>query len=542
MDRLRRSRRRTAQFASTNSIDARKEVFGGVDVELLATERITTEHNCVPRDVTAVGDVILFGYNVHFGLKTERNVGDVFSAYTLSEGVFHRAPLDVLGSPEFERDFREIFRYYKDAVFSKFGRRGPYLYMLFQIGRDAKDIKAFKWAVDHGKLTYIDNRSEHEFRFPSQHDFEWMRTTRDDHRGGRHPHVSIEDRVFVETVGGDLTIKIENNTDSGEGVYAEPVDHPDQTLDDAEISYASFGHLILLKVKPYQEAANRYLIFNEKLQTAQRLDAIAQACVFLPEDHGLIFADGYYLHTGECKTFGTGAERMLFEERIASPNGEDYLYVFYNRADGAYQLLRYNMIEQRIDAPIACHGYLLLSDGASGLFPHAGRTEQAPRYTGVAYAVSRGRRPDAGRRRRFLSVQSREPGSRPRHGRMPRVAPTHRPRRSLRRPVRRSGENFDRRYRLLLLARSGRDISTPANRCLEFAPRRRRPLRNSTKSDGCKKRPSVAPSRCSKTWKRPYAKSDSDALRMSTIMYSCWRGCGRCGARSSRLARCVTSI
>jgi hypothetical protein len=38
---------------------------------------------------------------------------------------------------------------------------------------------------------------------------------------GRHPHVSIEDKVFVETVGGDLTIKIEDNTDDGPASIAK---------------------------------------------------------------------------------------------------------------------------------------------------------------------------------------------------------------------------------------------------------------------------------------------------------------------------------
>ncbi len=83
-----------------------------------------------------------------------------------------------------------------------------------------------------------------------------------------HPHISIEDRVFVETVGGDLTIKVENNTDSGEGIYAEPVDNADQTLDDAEIHYAIVGNLVLMKIRPYQEQKYRYLVFNGKIQTS----------------------------------------------------------------------------------------------------------------------------------------------------------------------------------------------------------------------------------------------------------------------------------
>ena len=63
----------------------------------------------------------------------------------------------------------------------------------------------------------------------------------------------LKTESFVETVGGDLTIKIEDNTEDGTGVYSEPVRNADQVLDDAEIFYAIVGNLILLKIKPYQE-------------------------------------------------------------------------------------------------------------------------------------------------------------------------------------------------------------------------------------------------------------------------------------------------
>ena len=64
--------------------------------------------------------------------------------------------------------------------------------------------------------------------------------------------------------GGDLTIKVEDNTTTGEGIYAEPVDDQYQKVDDAEIAYAIVGHLILLKIRPYKETVARYFIFNEK--------------------------------------------------------------------------------------------------------------------------------------------------------------------------------------------------------------------------------------------------------------------------------------
>ncbi len=49
---------------------------------------------------------------------------------------------------------------------------------------------------------------------------------RDDHVSGQHPHVNIKDLVFVETVGGDLTIKVENTTKDGLGLYREPSTTP----------------------------------------------------------------------------------------------------------------------------------------------------------------------------------------------------------------------------------------------------------------------------------------------------------------------------
>ncbi|MEZ6056148.1 MAG: DNA repair ATPase [Planctomycetaceae bacterium] len=351
----------------------RKHVFGSIDLKLLTTERITTEHNCIPRDMVSIGSRFLFGYNVHFGLKAERNVNDVFACYEFDAAAQRLQPtgLDLLGNAQFQKDFQDVYRYYKNATFAKFFSRGPHLYMVFQVGKSTSDIKSFKWAIEGDTLRYLDNRSDHEVKFPSQHEFEWKRTTRDMYHFGTHPHVSIEDRIFVETVGGDLTIKVENNTDSGEGIYAEPVDNADQTLDDGDIQYAIVGHVILLKIRPYQERDYRYIVFNEKLKRAQRIDSLKDACVLLPDDHGLIFSNGYYLQTGEAKTFDTAIQGLIFERRVVAPNGEDTLYVFYQPETGAYVLLGYNLIAQRVDTPVICHGFTMFRAGEMLLFKGA---------------------------------------------------------------------------------------------------------------------------------------------------------------------------
>ncbi|MCA8829502.1 DNA repair ATPase [Hymenobacter pini] len=341
----------------------RKQVFGAVDTRLIGTGRITTENNCVPWDMVPVGQRFIFGYNVTLGLKAEPDLADVFGVYEYTEHDFRPLGLELLQNPQFLEEFRNLYRYYKNTQFVKFAVLGTHLFMVFRVGKSASDVKTFKWLLQGDTLTYLDNRSDHEYTFPPQHEFQWKRATRDMQRGGKHPHISIEDKVFVETIGGDLTIKVEDNTSTGQGILSEPVDDKDQTLDDSEIYFAVVGNLILLKIRPYQEQQYRYFIFNFKLKTAQRLDALADACVLLPDGQGLIFPHGFYLQTGDNKLFDNGLREMLFEKRVVSPNGEDFLYVFYNKDQGTYLLLSYNRIAQRVDNPIVCHGYALFENG-----------------------------------------------------------------------------------------------------------------------------------------------------------------------------------
>lgn len=371
----------------------RSEVFGNIPTSLLATQRVTTDHNCVPRDLIALGKRFLFGYNVQFGLKTETHLEDVLACYRLDDLQFHAEPLEpLLGDSRFLGDFADLYRFYRQTTFSRFYASGPFVYFVFQVGQTKADIKAFKWRHVGERFEYIDNRSEHEVVAPPQHEFTWKRTTRDQHRYGRHPHISIDDRLFVETVGGDLTIKIENNTESGEGIYAEPVESADQTLDDAEIHYAILGNLFLLKIRPYQESRFRFLVFNSKLNTVIRMDEIEHACVMLPDDQGIIFPGGYYLQTGEYKRFDHGLDQMRFERMLPASNGEDYLYLFYQRESGTYIQLRYNLIRQTVDTPLITSGQAFFPDGEMVAFKaheepqkhHAVQIWQTP-FTGPNY-------------------------------------------------------------------------------------------------------------------------------------------------------------
>ncbi len=351
----------------------RQATFGSTELAILGNERVRTENHCIPCDIVQVSGALLFGYNVHLGLKRKVVPSDVFSLRTFdvtaSEGsAFHGVVDDrrstFLVDRTFEREFEELYQYYKDARLIQLRVTETKLLAVFQTGATPRDVKVLRWAVDSdGSVTYLDNRGERDHVFPPTHDFDWTPTTRADHVSGRHPHVNVLDTVFVETVGGDLTIKVEDDTNDGRGIFSEPVDDPNQSLDDAQIAYARLGQLILLRVLPFSETTERYLVYNANTRSVVRVDAIGQSCVQLPEDHGILFPGGIYLRTGEFKVFDDKPSDLEYVRSIEAPNGEDLLYVFHRRRDGLYVLYPYNVVRKEITNPVACHGYSLFDDG-----------------------------------------------------------------------------------------------------------------------------------------------------------------------------------
>jgi hypothetical protein len=353
--------------------------FGRSDQTLVLRTRARTENNAVARDLVRIGDLLLFGYNVFIGLRKETTVGDVFGLYRLvSPGEAGQGadsdelqPVPLAGSfledARFASDFRELYAYYKQATLLQLRVTQDKLLAAFQIGQQVTDVRVFRWAIERdGRISYIDNRGERDIALPASHDFEWTVATREDHVGGKHPHINVLDTVFVETLGGDLTIKIENNTETGLGIYSEPVEDRSQSLTDAEIAWAKLGMLILLRVKPYREQVTRYLVFNIRTQQVERIDAIGGSCVQLPEDHGIIFPGGYYLQSGEHKRFDLPAEmveNLRFKRMLRSPNGEDVAYIFYDPKPGRYALFNYNLIDKKLATPIIANGYARFADG-----------------------------------------------------------------------------------------------------------------------------------------------------------------------------------
>jgi hypothetical protein len=371
----------------TDRLNAQREdLFGGVEMTVVGQERIHTENNCIPQDIVTVGGRLLFGYNVKIGLKTKTEVDDVFSlhAFDKTDDGFKLETLaldpsgensedNFLGDAKFVKDFDELYNYYKDARLRQLTKLDSRLLAIFQIGSTLEDRRVLRWGLDAVEnIEYIDNAGDRDLKPPATHDFKWQAITREDHVKGKHPHISILDEVFVETVGGDLTIKIEDNTEDGKGIYAEPVEDLHQSLGDGEFFYAKIGNLIVIKILPYREDQWRYFVFNTLTQKVERLDAIGQSCIRLPEDQGIVFPGGFVLSNGQSKRFDATVDGLRIHSVNKSANGEDVLYVFYRPKDGSYLLLAYNVIRKDVQNPINCHGYSLFDDGTMIVFRFMG--------------------------------------------------------------------------------------------------------------------------------------------------------------------------
>ncbi|MEU3948579.1 DNA repair ATPase [Streptomyces sp. NPDC029526] len=343
----------------------RIEEFGSAGLSLTGTERLRTERTSVPRDLVAVGDALLFGYEARPRPENETAVGDVLA---LHDRDLNRLPDDavpgLLDDPAFVREFAALHRYYRQARLLRLRRVDGTLLAVFQTGEKADDIRVLRWSVtEDGRTAFLDARGDRDHARTPAPDIEWTRTTREDHVLGRHPHVSVLGEVFVDTLGGTLTVKTANDTDSPDGIHSEPVDEPLQSLADAEIAHARVGALVLLRVLPYKETAHRHLVFNTLTRTVVRLDGIGRGCRRLPGDQGIVFPGGYCLAAGPHKTYDLDTTGTDFEREVRSPNGEDVLYAFHAPARGRALLLSYNVIREEVATPLTGHGWALTDDG-----------------------------------------------------------------------------------------------------------------------------------------------------------------------------------
>ena len=360
--------------ARAGRLNARRtEEFGAAGLGLLRAEQLRTAADTAACDVVHVGGALLLGHHGAAPADREAEPADVLALFALDAGrlapAAESAVPGLLDDARFRRDFAELHRYYRSARFTRFDTAGPFLLAVFRTGDRDGDVRALRWRIaPDGTPAYVDAKGERELRAPEPYEFTWQEAGREDHVPGRYPLVSLAGRLHVGIAEGALTVKSTADTEVPEGLHREPVDEPLQSLADARIAHAAVGPLTLLRVRPYNEDAYRYLVHNERTGEVVRLDGIGAGCRLLPEEQGIVFAGGYYLANAPAgsaaRTFDTGAERgaLGWHATVRSPNGEDVLYVF-RTAGGRTLLLPYNLIREEVAAPLPADGHALFPDG-----------------------------------------------------------------------------------------------------------------------------------------------------------------------------------
>ena len=220
---------------------------------------------------------------------------------------------------------------------------------------------------------------------------------------GRTRTSTSSNEVFVETVGGDLTIKVENNTKDGQGHLprARRRPEPDARRRRDRLRARRRG-LILLKIKPFRE--QKYAL--PRLQPAHarraaRRRASGVACVELPEDHG-IDLPRRLLPADRRATSSSTATR---EDSSSSAPSARRTARTSSTSSTARERRRVPALAvqpdraRRSQNPIRCHGYSLFADGTMVVFRADGRADARPPDADLADAVhdrrARRRRADA---------------------------------------------------------------------------------------------------------------------------------------------------
>ncbi|MEU9045503.1 MULTISPECIES: DNA repair ATPase [unclassified Kitasatospora] len=363
-DRLARSAAELADRA--RALNARRvEEFGGGELRLAGTGRLTTARACLPQDLTAVGGLLLLGTRP---TDAEDGAEDFADVLGLHGPDLSAAPAggSLLDDPRLRQDLTDLRRYFRDARLERLRPVEGRLLAVFRTGPAATDVRVLRWRLDDSAddalPAYLDGRGERDHTPADGQQLAWTALTRDDQLPagpGRPPRADLAGELHLGVDGGRLTLA----TPDGRELHREPLAEALQTLADAQIGHARLGTLLLVRVRPYQEETVRHLVVHLPTGKVTRIDALGQACLRLPADQGVAFPGGCHLVDGTVRTFDQPVDGLAYERTVVSPNGEDVLYEFRSPADGRALLQPYNSVRQEAAAPLPCQGYALLADG-----------------------------------------------------------------------------------------------------------------------------------------------------------------------------------
>ncbi len=132
--------------------NARITAFGSTELALAGAEHIRTERNVVARDIIAVGDALLVGY--------EAPASDVLALYDRD---LNRLPDEtvpgLLDDPAFVHEFDALHRYFQGARLLQLRHVDGKLLAVFRTGEQADDIRVLRWSLPpSGEVRFLDAR------------------------------------------------------------------------------------------------------------------------------------------------------------------------------------------------------------------------------------------------------------------------------------------------------------------------------------------------------------------------------------------------
>lgn len=370
----------TTMVSAAQAVDARRtEAFGSTNLALVDSTRINTPVAALARDIARVGDILIFGYNaeLELGAVTPEHV---FALYRADGHNLHPLaaddPANFLTEPAFREDFDKLYRFYGKARFADLRVRREQLLAVFQVGDAENDIQVLRWTITaNDEVRFLDARGDRDYTFPDAHDIEWNTSTREDQRAGAYPTVAVDNEVFVGFRDGRLQLRVDTGTGDSRVEIDEAVTHSNQSLTDVTVRYAATGDILLIQVALYGEPSRTY-VFSRTSHTGTRVDAVGHSSRVLPGGDGIVFCGGYHMSATGTRTFDVDTTNMVLEEVITSPNGEDVLYTYHRRSDGAYLLMPYNLVRREINQVIPCHGVAIFDDGSMVINRNAPQDEE----------------------------------------------------------------------------------------------------------------------------------------------------------------------
>lgn len=341
----------------------RTEAFKKVDLRLATTLSINSQINSLPADIVNINGSLLVGYKIKKTSVQKTEISDVFTFSKIqnsdidSFALTETNPLEsILFEEKFMSEFARLYQYYKDAQFHQFIKDANSLLIVFRIGSTEEDIKAYRWDIDRNQ--------NYKYVGEVQGSTLFSKITKGQLKlspvilgNNKKNGLEITPELYLLNQDGKA---IFNHSKSGV-ILEEALSHKLQSIEDIKVFKLQVGGLTLIKFIPYNEDP-RFYIFDSVANKVTRTDNFELSAQALPEDNGVIFTNGYYLNDGQFKKFDFDLNSYHYET-YKSPNGEDFMFVFYNVKTNDYVIYNYSIVSKEVTPPIVANGYTLLDNG-----------------------------------------------------------------------------------------------------------------------------------------------------------------------------------